>query len=374
MRAITFAAIFVFPLLLRAPVLSAQQETTIFLSGQLVRENDRPVPRDLRVELSCNGRVVRQVRPSSDGSFSFELGSRSFGQLTSDSRLSPSVGGLNSSSTRSVGNQNGFGTTLTGRIDLSQCKISLAPTAGWTGTEVNLGIRNHLDPPDIGEIFIRRTQEQTGAAVIDAELLAAPPEAVESFQKARSELTRDKPDLRRASSELKDALKIYPTFGAAWSLLGEVQMTLENRDEARKAFEKALEISPDSFTPHFQMARIEIENGQWEKARVHTTAALEQDPRHPGALFFDGLANYYLGDFSNAQKSLEQLETLGHAPRYSASLLHLGLIYGRMGNVELASEKLQDYLEVTPEEQIPAERRQKIEEQLLVWKAQRDGK
>lgn len=373
MKVTTLPAI-CFLILLIPPVLQAQQEATIFLSGQLVRGDDNPIPRDLRVDLTCAGRVVRQVRPSSDGSFSFELGSRSFGQSTSDSRLSPSSGGLSQDSSRSVGNQDGFGTTLTGRIDLSQCKISLAPTAGWSATEITLGIRNRLDKPDVGEIYIRPTKTESMEAVIEAEMLAAPPEALESFEKARADLASDEPDLDSASSELKKAVELHPSFRSAWSLLGEVELGRENRDEARQAFEKAIEIDPRSFTPHFQLARMDIEEGRWKEARSHAGAALEQSPNHSGALFYDGLAGYYLGDLGQAQKSLEQLEAQGDARRYSVSLLHLGLIYSRMGNVQLASEKLQAYLDVTPAEQIPVERRQKIEKQLRIWQTQIDAK
>lgn len=367
MKVITFL-IACFSILLTSLFVQGQQETTIFLSGQLVREDDRPVPRELRVELRCSGRVLRQVRPSSDGSFSFELGNRSPGQATSDSRLSPSAGGLNRSANRSVGDEGGFRTTLTGRADLSECKISLAPTAGWTSTEINLGIRNHLDKPDVGEIYIRPSEAGPATAVIEAEILAAPPEARTAFEKAQSELEKKDPDFDRASAELRKAVELYPSFGPAWSLLGEVQMALENRNEAREAFEKALEVDSGRFTSHLQLARLEIEDGHWKEAASHTESALEQQPDHPEALFYDGLARYYLGDLGRAQTSLEQLETQGDASQYPASLLHLGLIYARMEKIDMAAERLQQYLDVTPSEQIPAERRQKIEQQLQIWK------
>ena len=344
-----------------------QEDSVLFLTGRVAIEQDLPIPKEFRVELVCSNRVIQQSYPSKSGTFSFDLGSAKLPATVMDASGSPTRGGLEEGFTRSVWDDGGF-LVIRGRVYLDDCVVRAAPLAGYTSNAIALGVRDLQDNPDIGVIEIRKVTGSDGAAgTVRATTAAAPMEAVKAFEKARKELTKKKVDHSEVQEQLENAVEVYPQFAEAWCILGETRMILGDPKGAREAFELSIASDPKLIHSYAGLAQLDIEQKKWMQAAHRTRQIKEMDPSYPRGLLFDGLANYYLRHFDAARKSLEELETLGHASTFPIAYLHLGMIYADKGEITAAANALRAYLSAG---QAPAERRQKIETQLEIWEDQ----
>ena len=98
--------------------------------------------------------------------------------------------------------------------------------------------------------------------------------------------------------------------------------------------------------------------------------ALELEPGNPKALFWNGLANYYLSRYDQGEKSLSSLYQLGHIEEYPFGLLPLGVIHANQGKIEVAAKELRLYLKTMPPERVPDAQRAELEKQLALWDSQ----
>lgn len=341
----------------------AQTDTALYLIGKVVMEDGTEPPQSLRVELICDGKPVRQSYPNDRGVFSFDLGSRRQSQTATDATSTPTTGGLNESFTRDAWNPPGF-QTLLGRVYLDDCAVRLGRNPGFRGTEIKLGIRGLRDDPDIGELLVGRTRMFTGTA--DA---AMPPKAIQEFEAAVEELSKAKPNRGRAAKHLEAAVKVYPEFTAAWVLYGTQLLDDGKPDKAKAALQRAAELDPESVEAWLGLAQIGVEVAAWDEVRELARKALEADPVAPRGLLYMGLAQYYRQRYPASHGAFAKLEELGLSERFPVAVLHLGMLYARMGDIPAAAERLQRYLEIERPSALSAERRTSIERQLAGWKS-----
>jgi cytochrome c-type biogenesis protein CcmH/NrfG len=341
----------------------SQQDAAIYFTGKLVLEDGSPAPRSLQVEFVCSGKTLRQTHPSKSGVFSFDLGSRQVNEQPMGTR----VGGIPSGGVGAPGVK----TTVTGRLDLKGCRIRLVPTAGYAATEVDLSTRNFLDKPDIGLIVVRELGEgQHPPAEVTTESLAIPAKALSAFEKAQTELAKKKVNHKKVVKELEKAVNQYPGFPQAWHLLGESWLALNDLQQSREAFEHGIASGPDYVPLYLGLAQIELAQNRWVEAAGLAEKALAKKPTSSGALFYGGLAKYYLGQMAASEEFLRKLRNGASAANYPVAALHLGMIYARKGEVPAAAEEFRAYLDLSPKDQIPPERRDKLEKQLKQWQDQ----
>lgn len=344
----------------------------LIITGQVLNEQGQTLKEIVQVDLVCYGRI-RQVTPTApDGTFTFEIGSP-----RSEDWLDPSLGGSSDGSLETkVKVATGDRITLDsvpsmgrGRVSFNGCEVRLSPEAGFTSNSITLTTRSSSDNPDIGTIFVRRLSGG-GGNTVSVTVLSAPEEARKPFEKATAELAKDKPNIGNIKKELNKALEEYPEFSAAWDLLGRVQMSEGNAEEAHQCFLRAIDAEPGFVEPYMALAQIGVEANDWSETAGWTEKVLEIEAGNPRALYWNGLAHYYLNEFEQGEKSLSSLYQLGHADEYPFGLLPLGVIHANQGKIEAAARELRLYLETMPSERVPDGQRLELERQLALWDSQ----
>ncbi|MGI8991226.1 MAG: tetratricopeptide repeat protein [Bryobacteraceae bacterium] len=78
------------------------------------------------------------------------------------------------------------------------------------------------------------------------------------------------------------ALRV-PNFAATYYALGWLDIKLNRRTQARKELEHCLQLAPDSSDPRYELARLDLDDGNIDSALTMLRAVLEQDPGHAKA-------------------------------------------------------------------------------------------
>jgi tetratricopeptide (TPR) repeat protein len=86
-----------------------------------------------------------------------------------------------------------------------------------------------------------------------------------------------------AKQLLVAAIKVNPTFPAAWMNLGIVQASLADYEGALASYESALRHRPRYADCHFNLGNLHLKAGRGEAAMDALETAIEQRPRHRAA-------------------------------------------------------------------------------------------
>src|SRR5262249_33564840 len=107
--------------------------------------------------------------------------------------------------------------------------------------------------------------------------------------------------VKDAEKNLKRATKLLPTFAQAWSGLGQTWEKEANVDQARQAYQRALEAHPDYAQASVRLARIHLVELHDQAALDVTRAAIAQKTSNPFIHFYDAVANTHLKNFEAAE-------------------------------------------------------------------------
>jgi cytochrome c-type biogenesis protein CcmH/NrfG len=182
---------------------------------------------------------------------------------------------------------------------LAGCKVH-AQMEGFQSSTLNIINNSIMDDPDIGTITLKRDERTTGAAV-SATTLAAPPELLEEFARARSEAISHHPDA--AQRLLQQIVIADPNFAEAWYQLGRLQEKTSPQD-ALNRFDKAVAADPDFISPYVHIAAVRALQKHWEASLTAVRRALKLDPAgSPQLWYFSALANLNLNQPRFAEAS-----------------------------------------------------------------------
>ncbi len=346
-----------------------KREIPLYLVGVVAMEDGTPVSEPLRIEFVCDGDVRRQTYLDPQGNFTFEVGTKqpqSWMDAGVSGREKDVWGGDSSTPWRSASTMDAAGTSGLGRVNFNGCEIRAHPRAGYVSNLIVLGSRSVFDKPDVGTIVLRRVSPSS-RSTISLGSLAAPPAARKALENAQKERAKNEPKTSKAIKELEKAVNLHPEFAAAWHLLGQTRTGLNDHDGARQAFLRAIEADENYLSPHLELARLELSQERWKETCGATERLLKLDPGHPQGRYFDGLANFALERYENAEESFRFLGENGHTQQSPQIQFYLGMICGRRGEIDAASRELRSYLETTPEQGVPQNLRELIHQQLTMW-------
>ena len=173
---------------------------------------------------------------------------------------------------------------------------------------------------------------QTGRyaeAVKDYEaLIARMPHHFEAHYNLGVALTRLK-DYRKAAAVLEKAsekaagerkARALYNLGIAYRSLGP-----DKKEQARKSFEAAIRLKPDSIEPRFGLASLEPNTPAGRKrAQAQIDKALELKPNYPPAYFNLGLMQTSFGDRKAAEDAYRK--AIQYNPEYAKARYNLGLL------------------------------------------------
>ncbi len=182
-------------------------------------------------------------------------------------------------------------------------------------------------------------------AVVNADFAGVSPKALESYNKA-IELSK-KGDPKEAIKELQVAVAEYSDFMFAYNEIGVQYLKLNDLDKADEAFQSALKIKPDSFSPMMNRGIVLVTKKQFQDAEPLLRKVIKLNEKSPVAHYFLGQALANLGKFEEAEKELLTAIEMGGAEMKEAHRL-LAIIFSVKGDMKRAANELKTYLQLAP--------------------------
>jgi len=176
-------------------------------------------------------------------------------------------------------------------------------------------------------------------------------------QKVPSAAKKEFDRARRMSAEgngiesiaaLRRAIVIYPNYLAAHNDLGAQLLAQGELDEAADQLQAAIKIDPNAFNPQLNLGIVLLQQKKFPESLTTLDKALSIEPAAPAAHLYAGLAAIKLNDTTRGEKELNAAYDLG-GTTYAVALLHLGRLYMKKGERELALKSFESYLRETPD-------------------------
>ena len=146
---------------------------------------------------------------------------------------------------------------------------------------------------------------------------------------------------------LKRALVIYPDYLAAHNDLGAQFLEQGEFAEAENQLQAAIKIDPKAFNPQLNLGIVLLHQNKFSESLAALDKALSLEPAAPAGHLYAGIASVKLNDSARGEKELNAAYDLGGSV-YAVALLHLGRLYMKRGEREMALKSFESYLRETP--------------------------
>jgi Tfp pilus assembly protein PilF len=307
----------------------------VFVSGKVMLQGGGALPEPVPIERVCNGTVRREGYADTKGQFEFQLGLNLTFQDASenDTRIAPT------SQSRS-----GSGNSLR-PLELNGCELR-AVLAGYQSSVVNLRIMGgDTWQYEVGTIFLKRIGNAPGTT-ISVTSMAAPKDAMRALEKAQK-IKAEKP--AEAEKELNKAVKIYPQFAAAWTLLGDLHREHNDFNTARTDYEQAIAADPQFVNPNYGLAMIALQEKKWDDTIRLTEQVIKLNAAaYPLAYFLNAAANYNSQKFEPAEENAKKFKALDTQHSHPEVCLLLSYLYSGRQDYAAAAGEIREYLTLVP--------------------------
>lgn len=329
------------------PTSSTTTAQPLFISGKVLLDGGGAPPEPVVIERVCNGTARRQGYTDGKGSFQIQL--------------DQNTGFQDASETTSTGDPFGSPSQMSSqtqdalKLQYQGCEIR-AVLAGFLSSSVALRLQGSTWQYDLGTIFLKRMENVPGTT-ISMTTMSAPNDARHAYEKARKEFDQSK--FADAEKELNKAVKIYPNFAAAWSLLGDIHQQQKKFDQAIKEYSQALAADPRFVNPSFGLALIAMQEKRWQDAAKFTDEVAKMNSlAYPTAYFYNAVANYNLGNVDAAETSARKFKSLDTEHHHPDVSLLLGQILIQKNDLSGAAQEMRAYLSLVPNAENAEEIRQ----------------
>ena len=146
---------------------------------------------------------------------------------------------------------------------------------------------------------------------------------------------------------LKRAIDIYPNYLAAHNDLGAQLLEQGDFAEAEIQLQAAIKIDPKAFNPQLNLGIVLLRQNKFSESLTTLDNALSIEPAAPAAHLYAGMASLNLNDTARGEKELNAAYDLGGST-YAVALLHLGKLYMKRGEREMALKSFESYLRESP--------------------------
>src|SRR5579864_247297 len=307
----------------------------LFVSGKVMVEGGGTLPEPVPIERVCNGTVRREGYADTKGQFEFQLGLNLTFQDASenDSHVTPA------SQSRSA-NSNGLRP-----LELNGCELR-AVLAGYQSSTVILRpTGGDTGQYGVGTIFLKRIGNAPGTT-ISVTSMVAPKEAMRALEKAQK-IKAEKPV--EAEKELSKAVKIYPQFAAAWTLLGDLHREHNDLNTARTDYAQAIAADPQFVNPAYGLAMIATQEKKWDEVVRLTEQVIKlNSAAYPVAYFLNAAANYNSQKFEPAEESAKKFKALDTQHTHPDVCLLLSYLHSGRQDYASAAREIREYLTLAP--------------------------
>lgn len=175
-------------------------------------------------------------------------------------------------------------------------------------------------------------------------------------QKVPSAAKREFDDATRFSAEgnaiesiaaLRRAIAIYPDYLIAHNDLGAQLLEQGELEEAAKELRAAIKIDPKAANPQINLGIVLERQKNYAESLATLDKALSLEPTSPAAHLYAGIDSIRLNDTVRGETELKAAHELGGSS-YAIALLHLGQLYMKKGERELAIQAFESYLRESP--------------------------
>jgi tetratricopeptide (TPR) repeat protein len=173
-------------------------------------------------------------------------------------------------------------------------------------------------------------------------------EAREQFAAGCSSIQKNK--LKEAEQRLNHVVQLQPKYAAAWVLLGQASKAQGKMKEAADFCTQARDADANYLPGYLCLADLAAHEEKWDQVANLTSQVIALHPvRAPGAYYYNCVANYFLQQWPNAEKSA--LQALQDSSMNEKAELHwlLAKIYEKEHNRISEAEQLRAYLKLAPD-------------------------
>lgn len=309
----------------------------IILAGKVIVEGEEGLPEPVVIRVSCGGGSLPQVYTDRRGRFSFQPSCNPVLAMSDASARMAFFG--------TPGARIGVGR---GRMNLSHCWL-YAELPGYRSSEIWLGMSRPMRMSRVGTIVLSRIDGASGDPV-SLTTLTAPKSARKAYEKGAKLLRSvEEPDYARAIPLLERAVELHPEFAAAWEALGRARVGLGERESAREAFERAVEIDGQFLKPYLALIDMAVEDKDWTELESLTDRYLAMSPGSMKLRLFNSFAALKNGKSSKAKAMAEMIENAGEMDDWPVAYLILAEVYTDSGEFNEAAELYESYLSTLPD-------------------------
>lgn len=151
--------------------------------------------------------------------------------------------------------------------------------------------------------------------------------------------------------QLRAVVKAAPKFARGWNALGLALERQRKSEDARNAYQRAVELDAKLLGAYVSLARVNLELKQWDAAANAAASLIKADPkqRYPEIYVDQAIARFHLQDLDGARSSAEDAIRLDHRRQFPRAEYILGLILEAQRNYPAAGEHLAKYVELEPQ-------------------------
>ena len=198
----------------------------------------------------------------------------------------------------------------------------------------------------LGTALVRDGQLARGQVIINR-ILKDGDSAESRLLLGTTELAVHQP--QAAVADLQKAIELDPKLVSAHSIYGRALMEAANPDEAQKAFRAELSINPNDFDSNLYLGVFLKDEQRYDEALPYLQHALEVRPGDPGAQYQIAAVHLAKGDFSDAQRELEEL--VKASPDFLEAHVSLATLYYRLKRKEDGDRERAIVTKLTAEKQ-----------------------
>jgi Flp pilus assembly protein TadD len=314
-----------------------QFQAPLFVNGQILMENGKPVPEPVSVALGCGLQALQTIHTDLKGYFQFTLGAGTQSNMdmsaSSDAPVSRGGGGM----AFPGGGVGGSASRLIG------CEVRVS-VPGYQPLTRTITDRADMTGIELGALHLTRIAGVTGSSISVTSMLV-PNDARKEFEKGDKDV-RNK-HLDSATQHFEKAVAEYDKYAAAWSELGDLYASSKEVDKSHQAFEKAIAADPHYIPPYLGLADLELQNQQTEQAIETAGKALELDPTIGVANFMQAIGDFKLGRLDAADKAAQEAEKSPHQNMQDLHALHAQILMQKHDDSRAAAQ-MRAYLKENP--------------------------